>query len=100
MIVGERVLVMIEPMRDGNLFSGKIDRFDFAGKKAYSPEHLANGVHDGGKVKIAGRHFVQHGREEKEVLAIDDRDFDVWVVRQSLFEFHRRIQTGETPAED
>jgi len=99
-VVPERVWVMIESMRDDNTFPGQIDRLNLTGEEAHSLEHLANGVHDRGEVKIARCHFVQHGREEEEVFTIDYSDPHVWVSSQSLFELHRHIQTGEAAAPD
>jgi len=39
----------------------------------------------------AGRDFVQHGRKQKEVLAVDERDFHLLIPSQSLFKLHRRV---------
>jgi hypothetical protein len=100
LIVAARVLVMIESVRDDHFFPGKIDRFNFAFEEICSLEHLPKGVHDRGKVQIACRNFVQHGREEEEVLAVHQGDFHAGIPGHGLLEFHRRIQTGEAAAQD
>src|SRR5438876_9007834 len=91
---------MIEAVGDDDLLAGKVDRLDLASKEAHPLEHLAHGVDYSREIEIARRHFVQHGCEEKEVLAIDQRDFEVRATSQSLFQLHRGVQAGEAAAED
>src|SRR5271167_713186 len=100
MVIFQRVVVMIETMGNDDLFGGKVDRFNLAGEEVNPLEHLANRVDDGSKVEVARRHLVQHGREEEEVLAVDQRNLDVRVASERFLELHRRIQASESAAED
>jgi hypothetical protein len=59
---------------------------------------LAHGTHDVREIQIAGRDFVQHWSKQKEVVAIDERDFGIWIMSQSIVQVHRRVQSGETAA--
>src|SRR6516164_175690 len=91
---------MIEAMRDNDLPAGKVDRFNVAGEEVHPLQHLAHRVDNSGEVEVARGHLVQHGREEEKVLAVDERDLDVWVASQRFLQLHGCVQTGESTAEN
>lgn len=65
MIVCERVLVMIESVRDSHLFTGKIDRFHFAFEETCALEHLPLGAVFGNLAthpETSGRLFQEDSR--------------------------------------
>jgi hypothetical protein len=48
--------------------------------------------------KIAGGYFVQHRREQNEVLAANQRDLDVVATGQRLVEMLRCVKSAESAA--
>jgi hypothetical protein len=43
---------------------------------------------------------MQHRREEKEVLRVDQQYFDTRIARHCTFELQSRVKAGESGAED
>src|SRR5262249_41670144 len=68
--------------------------------EVYPLEHLAHGVYDRCEVEVARGHFVEHGGEDEEVLAVDQRDLNVRVASQRFLQLHRRVKAGEATAQD
>lgn len=78
---------------------GQVNHLHVAIKELHAPQ-LAHGIHDIGHVQIAGRHFVQHRREQEKVLAVDERDFHVRVTGQRLLQLQSGIQTAKPTAQN
>src|SRR5439155_1496492 len=74
------------------------DRLDIATEKIHAADHFSDGIDDVRQIQIARRDLVEHGSEEKKVLAIDDRDFESRIV--ALLEFQRGIKPAEAAAEN
>src|SRR5437870_3072407 len=53
-----------------------------------------------GEVEIAGGDFMEHGREEDEVLAAYQCDFDIGARGDSFVEFESRVDSSGAPAEN
>jgi hypothetical protein len=63
--------------RDGHDFhSFDIDRFDVADEEVSLLEQLADRVYDVRRIEIAGGDFMQHRREQKKVIPIDQSNSD------------------------
>ena len=58
MIVGERVRVTIEAMRNHYALVLKIDVFNVATEKVYMPDHLPDWINDVRQIQIACGDFV------------------------------------------
>src|SRR5262249_3429157 len=86
-------------MGDENFLSGKVNAIDFTSKEVYPPQHLADRIHDGGEIQVAGRNLVQHGREQEEVVAIDQHDLYT-VPSELLLQLHRHSHAGKASAEN
>ena len=71
MVVVELVMVMVEAVRDGHPFCLNIDGVHVTGKEIHPFQKLAYRIHDIAKIEVAGRHFVEHGREQKKVVAVN-----------------------------
>jgi DNA-binding LacI/PurR family transcriptional regulator len=52
------------------------------------------------QIQVAGRNLVQHGHEQEEVFAIDQRDLDIRLRRQAFFQFGSDTQAAETTTEN
>jgi len=94
------VTLPFETVRHDDELSIEVDRFDVAIEKANALEHLAHRIHDVRDVEIARGHFVQHGREQKEILFIHERHFDVRIAGQGLIEMQRSIESAKAAAEN
>src|SRR5262245_44808271 len=58
-------------------------------------ENAAERIHDVGRIKISGCDFVQHRREQNEVLATDQCHLYVRSPSESFVEVYRRVKPGE-----
>ncbi|GEM_PF-4279774 len=100
MIVVQLVFVRFQTVRHVNAPVAQIDLLHVAVEEPHALEHLANRIDDMRHVKIARRHFVQHRREQSEVLFIDQRNLDVRISREGFFQMQSRIQAAKTTAEN
>ena len=98
MIVGERVRVTIEAMRNHYALVLKIDVFNVATEKVYMPDHLPDWINDVRQIQIACGDFVKHRCEKKKVLAIDDSHLEPRI--PALFKLQRCIQSPKAAAEN
>src|SRR5581483_34412 len=78
----------------------QINGLNLAREEFDSFEQLAHGIHDVREIKIAGCHFVEHGREKEEVLAVYQGDLDIWVAGQRFIQVNRGMQSGEAAAKN
>jgi hypothetical protein len=92
-------MMMTESVRNRYQLPLQIDEFNFAGKKVSPLQELSDRIHDIREIKIAGRYFVQHRSEQKEIVAIDQRDLDVGIAGQSVVEVDRCMQPREAATE-
>src|SRR5438105_15292497 len=69
-IVWKLVMMMIKSVRNRHQLPLKIDALNFAGKKVNPLQELSYRIHDVLEIKIAGRYFVQHRSEQKEIVTI------------------------------
>jgi len=72
----ERVMMMIEAVRNNDPPLLEADLKDFSGKKVDAPQHLADRIHNRREIQVAGCDLVKHGREQEEVLAINEGNLD------------------------
>jgi hypothetical protein len=77
-----------------------VDTDDVPAYEVASAKQCSNGTHDMRDVEIARGDLMQHRREQEEVVAIDQRDFDRPVARQQLLEAEGCIQTAEAASEN
>src|SRR5271157_1771611 len=99
-VIFERVAMMVEAVGNGDALVGKINAFHFAREEIHSLEHSAHRIDDSGEVQVTGRHLVQHRGEEKEILAVNERNLDIGLASERLFEFHGGIKAREAAAEN
>jgi hypothetical protein len=78
----------------------QIDSLDVAIEKMCPAQQLAHRIDDVRQVQIASRYFMQHRREQKEVLAIDEREFNIRVATKLLLKMQGRIETAEAAPEN
>ena len=87
-------------MNAPNFSRSKIDilhvGFDHVDVTQNPPER----IHDVDRRKIASGDFVQHRREENEILPRDQRHFDVPPPRQMLVEIFRCVEAGKPASSD
>ena len=77
------------------LARGKIDPFHFTVEEASVFQHLPDRVDDMGYVDVARCDLVEHRCEEKEILPIDDGNFDVLMACDRFFKSRRGVQSRE-----
>src|SRR6516225_7375399 len=66
-------------------------------EKPDSLKQFADRIHDVGEIEVAGGHFVQHGRKQEKVLAINKCDLEVRVTGHRLLQLERGVQPAEAP---
>ena len=93
-------MMVVEAVRDGHDLPVEIDRFYFPGEKIDPLQELSDRIDDIGEIEITGGDFVQHRRKQKEVVAIYQRDLDIGIAGQRVLEVNRRMESGETAAEN
>ena len=98
MIELELELAAIEPVHAANLSRAKIDILHVSLDDVDMAQNATDRVYDIARRKIAGRDFVQHRREENEILPRDQGYFDILPSRQMLVQIFRRIKSGESTA--
>src|SRR6266480_2739164 len=98
MIVFERVRVPIKSMRNNDLFFIDVDLVHITAEKIHAANHFADRINDVRQIQIARRDLVQHRCEQKKVLAIDHRDFELRIA--TLLKFKRRVKPTEPAAKN
>ncbi len=68
--------MMIKAVGDRRPSLFEIDPIDLASKEVDTAQHLADWIHDRREVQVAGRHFMQHGREQEKILPIDQSNLN------------------------
>ena len=100
MIVGNIVVMVVETMRDGHDLPFEIDRFHFSREEIDSLQEFSDGIDDICEIEITGCDLMQHRRKQKEVVAIYQRDLDIGIAGQRVLKVNRRMESGETAAEN
>ena len=75
----------------------KINGLNFAVEKPDFLKQLADRIHDVGDIQVAGGHFVQHGRKQEKVLAINKCHLEVRVTGPRLLQLERGVESAEAP---
>jgi hypothetical protein len=87
-------------MRDGDALAGQVDRLHLPAKEAHAAKHLADGIDDAMGFQLSAGDLVQHRRKKKVVVSVNQRNFDVRLARHRALEPLRRVNRGESAAED
>src|SRR6516165_7337164 len=74
--------------------------FDLGTNEVNSRQEGSDRAHNRRNLQVAGGDFMKHRREEEEVLAIHERNFDAAGPRQALLKVERRVQPREAAPED
>src|SRR5918996_2933697 len=90
----------VDAVANDHLLCREIDGPDFAVKEIRSLQELSDRIDDGRDVEVTGGYFVQHRREEKKILAVDQRDIDVRILAEYLFQFQGGIESAKTTAQN
>src|SRR5215469_7203931 len=93
-------MMVVETVRYGHDLPFKIDRFDFSSEEIDSLQELSHGIDDIREIEITGCDLVQHRRKQKKVVAVHERDLYLGIACQRVIEVNRRLQPGETAAEN
>src|SRR5262245_66104164 len=100
MVEFQIMVVMFSTVGHHHSTAGQVNALDVAIEEFHSPQQLAHRVHDVGKVQIACRYLVQHGRKEKEVLTIHQSHFDARIACHGLFQTQGGVQAAERTSKD
>src|SRR5439155_10071745 len=92
--------VAVEAVRHPYVPRTEIDRFDRADERVHPAEELAQGVDDRAELEVAGGHLVEHGREEEEVVARDERDLEGLPPREHLLQLEGGVDAAEPTTQD
>src|SRR6516164_6496025 len=92
--------VTIRAMKEVNAVGREVDRIDFAMEELYAPKKLSNRIDDMGDIQIARGDLMEHRREQKEILTVDQSDLYARPASKSFVKLDCRVQTGEAAAED
>src|SRR5205823_14087939 len=93
-------MVMIEAVRDLDDLVLHVNALDVTLEESAAAQELANRIDNRREVQVAGGDLMQHGREQEEVIAIYQGDFEVAGALQSLFQFKSDVQAGEAAAKN
>src|SRR5215471_8089752 len=93
-------MMMVNPVRHVDCFFHQINSLHLAFHEVHSPQQLADRIDYTGQVEVAGRDFVEHGREEEEVLPIHNRDVHIRITAEGLLELQGHIQAAKSPAQN
>jgi hypothetical protein len=80
---------------DRHALGGEVDLLHFAVKEPHVLQEFSNGIDDVGHVEIAHRHFMQHRREQRVILAVNDRDASPRISGDRLFQAERSVESAE-----
>jgi len=78
----------------------KINAGDFDFGKARAAQQLPERADDVACADAARACFGQHRREQKKVLAVEQRDVHITLAPKPLLQFERGIESGESAAGD
>src|SRR5262249_22994535 len=98
MVVFDCVRVPIESMRDNNLFFLGVDLVHIATEKIHVANHFPDRINDVCQIQIARGDLMQHRREKKKVLAINDSHLKPRVPK--LFELQRCVKPAKAATEN
>src|SRR6516165_3406072 len=98
-LIIDLVLMTFRAVDDVHPPGWKINGLNFAVEKPDFLKHFADRIHDVGDIQVAGGHFVQHGRKQEKVLAINKCDLEVRVTGHRLLQLERGVQPAEAPAQ-
>jgi hypothetical protein len=87
---------MIEPVGDNDAPLFDVDPIDLTSDEADTPQHLAGRIHDRREIQVAGRNFVQHGREQEKILPIHEGNLDMGVPAEFLLQLHGNCHPRKT----
>src|SRR5216684_1021872 len=79
---------------------GQIDRLDLGLDKPYVTKNATDWIDDVAGIKVARSYFVQHWREENEVLAVDQDNFCIPAASQRFVQVHGCAQSGKSTAQN
>src|SRR5229473_4833986 len=79
---------------------GQIDRLDLGLDKPYVTKNATDWIDDVAGIKVARGDFVQHWREQNEVLAVDQDNFCIPAASQRFVQIHSRAQSGKSAAQN
>src|SRR5262249_29135296 len=94
----ESVGMIIVAMGNNDPLLFEINLIHFPCQEVHMAQHFADRVHDCREIQIAGRNFVEHWREQKKVLTIDECDFDRRITGKFSLQFHGHREPGKTSA--
>ena len=57
-------------------------------------------IHNRCEIEVAGSDLVKHGRQQEEVLTIDERHHDGGISSDFLFQFHGNRKPGKPSAKN
>ena len=100
MIELELELGAFESMNAANFPRAKIDILHVGFDHVDVAQNPAQRIHNVARRKIARRDFMQHRREENEILPRDQRYFDIRPTRQMLVQIFCRVEPGKSAACD
>ncbi len=90
----------LSPVGDDHPPRLEVHRLHLALDELHPPEEFPDRVHDVRHVEVAGGDLVEHGREEEEVLAVDERDLEARVMGQSFLEMEGGVDAAEPASQD
>ena len=99
LVVRQAVVVALEAVRHGDAAAIEINPVDVADEDLGPLQQRPQRADDVRDVEVAGGDLVQHRREQEEVVARDERDFDARVAGEHLFEVARSVHAAESTAE-
>ena len=86
----------IHAVRYVDTLAFEVDLFDLSLEELNPFEKFANRIHDMRHVQIAGGDLVQHRREQKEIILIDERHFDIRLARDRALDLECGVQAAKT----
>ena len=95
-VVTKFMPVTLSPMHHGHLLGGEVDLLHFAIEELHVLQQLSDRIDDVGHVEITRRDFMQHWREQRMVLAIDNRDTNTGIAGYGLFQAQRGVKSAES----
>ncbi len=100
MIELELKLSAVKSMHASNFARAEIDILHVGFDHVDVAQNPAQRIHDVARRKIARRDFMQHRREENEILPRDQGHFHVRPSRQMLVQIFCRVEPGKSAAGD
>ena len=98
MVIFELKIGVTDSVNTADFSRVKIDILDIGFDELHVTKNAPERVHDVARRKIAGSNFMKHRREENEILAADQRNFDIVATGQRLVEILRCVKSAESAA--